>query len=70
VSKPGTVVYRRPRAPLSKKSLETGYGRPLVCSKCSQTDSTFYGKLKLPGEKDTPCPNCGTRLSRPQVRRR
>lgn len=56
------TAFRRPRAPLSKQSLKTGYGKPLHCPKCCENEATLYGKLKLPGEKDTPCPNCGTRL--------
>lgn len=48
----------------------TGYGKPLGCPKCCEKDETFYGKLKLPGEKDTPCPNCGSKLTaRPDLRR-
>jgi len=37
-----------------------GYGLPLVCPKCPPKH--FFGKLKLPGEKAVPCPNCGTKL--------
>jgi DNA-directed RNA polymerase subunit RPC12/RpoP len=54
----------RPRA-----NLPNGYGKPLQCPKCSAKEETFYGKLKLPGEKDTPCPNCGERLVAPPRRR-
>ena len=54
------AVYRRPRAPLSKASLRLPHGKPLHCPKCPEKH--YYGKLKLPGERDTPCPNCGTTL--------
>lgn len=38
-----------------------GYGLPLKCPKCPA--GTYYGMLKVPGNKATPCPNCGTSLA-------
>ena len=36
------------------------HGKPLHCPKCPEKH--YFGRLKLPGEKDAPCPNCGTTL--------
>jgi hypothetical protein len=53
----------------NRPSPHVGYGKPLQCPKCCLKEETYYGKLKLAGEKDTPCPNCGTRLAQPPKRR-
>jgi hypothetical protein len=37
-----------------------GYGLVLICPKCPPKD--YYGMLKTPGNKATPCPNCDTPL--------
>jgi ssDNA-binding Zn-finger/Zn-ribbon topoisomerase 1 len=37
-----------------------GYGLPLRCPKCPP--ESFFGMLKVPGNKAVPCPNCGTPL--------
>lgn len=40
-----------PRAP---------YGLVLICPKCPPKD--YFGMLKTPGNKASPCPNCGVAL--------
>lgn len=43
-----------------------GYGLPLRCPKCPV--NTYYGMLKVPGNKAVPCPNCGTSLAPTRTR--
>jgi len=55
---PGVPAYARARN-LDVKT--HGYGLPLSCPAC-RAKGVYYGMLKVPGNKATPCPNCNSPL--------